>query len=72
MKLFHIYSTGRFGPEKHFGFVIAENANCIQETTYVTFDIAKSTEISKMFWTNPLAIGSLKNYRKWQRGQLSK
>lgn len=66
-KLFHVYTTGRFGPERHVGFVIARNAGCIQETTYVTFNISNSLCIPKDFFTNPLGIGNLNEYRKWKK-----
>ena len=68
--LFHVYTTGRFGPEKHIGIVVADNASCIQESTYVTFDIVKSTVIPKDFWTNPLAICNVNKYRRWKKSQI--
>lgn len=68
--LLHIYSLGRFGPERQFGFVIADNADCICQTTYVSFDIVKSKNIPNEFWTNPKGIGSTKKYRKWKNNKL--
>ena len=68
-KLFHVYTTGRFGPEKHIGFVIARDADCIQETTHVTFNISNSLFVPRGFFTNPLGIGNLNKYRKWKKSQ---
>ena len=67
MNLFHIYTSGRFGPELHFGFVIADNEECFNYSTYICFDIMKSTSIPNGFFTNPKSIGNINNYRKWKK-----
>ena len=69
MKLFHIYSTGRFGPEKHIGFVLADNEDCLLITSYIVFDIVNDTKIPNEFWSNPKSIDNINRYRRWQRTQ---
>lgn len=81
-RLFIIYQAGRFGPEKILGYIVAHNAECILETTYLTYDIIGKVnsmgtlaqqikEYETAPWavhiTNPKSIGSLQDYRKWQR-----
>jgi hypothetical protein len=65
-KLFHVYVKGRFGPESHIGFIIADNPDCLKLNTYKVFDIVKSTDIPANFWTNPLGFNNIGEYRRWQ------
>ena len=67
VQLFHVYKFGRFGPEKHIGFILANDPGCIKTTTYCVFDIVKTKSIPLEFWTNPRGIGNIKKYLKWKR-----
>ena len=65
-KLFHVYTAGRFGPEKHVGFVWADNNECLKTTTYITFDIVKEPVIpGEEFFKNPHSLNG-DAYRKWR------
>lgn len=66
-QIFHIYTTGRFGPERHLGFVEAADNSCLKTSTHITFDIVQSPTIPDGFFRNPLGIQSIKEFRKWQR-----
>lgn len=70
-RLWHIYQDGRWGPERHIGFVIARGLDCIRVRTGVGIDAVKSTEIDPAFFTNPLSLDG-PDYRKWRRRQRRK
>lgn len=64
--LYHVYVKGRFGPENHIGFVIADSPDCLKLNTYIVFDIRADTNIPKDFWTNPLGINGIGEYTRWK------
>lgn len=65
--IYHIYTNGRFGPERHLGFIIAHSPACIRISSYIGFDIVQELVVLEGFFRNPLGIVSLKKYRKWQK-----
>lgn len=65
--LIHIYTMGRFGPEKHLGFILIENCECLKLTSYIGFDVVGEPVVREGFFTNPRALSGLKKYRQWQR-----
>lgn len=71
IRLWHVFTYGRFGPEKHIGFLYSDLAgpSCIKQVTGLGISVVKSTEIDPDFFTNPLSIGHTGDYRKWQRRQ---
>jgi len=71
-QLYHIYIKGRFGPENHIGFVIADSPDCLKLNTYIVYDIRSDTDIHPDFWTNPLGINGLGEYTRWKMSQKAK
>lgn len=67
-KLLHIYTMGRFGPEKLLGFVWARiNAIPFRDTSsYLGWDVVKNTDIPTEFYTNPFSLNGA-DYRSWRR-----
>lgn len=67
-QLWHVYTYGRFGPERHIGFIITDNSRmCIRARTHIGVDAVASTEIPSAFYRNPLSIGSTREFCAWQR-----
>ena len=66
-KLYHVYIAGRWGPEKHVGFVVAANSDCIRGTAYIVWDIVKTIKIPSNFWKNPLGLVSNQDFKRWKR-----
>lgn len=66
-KLIHIYSMGRFGPERHIGFIITETTTvqCIRDTSNIGWDVVREPIIPKEFFSNPLSLSG-PEYRKWR------
>ena len=68
-KLLHVYTSGRFGPERHLGFVECETTQVCCWRTGVAFDIVKSVVIPRNFFRNPLEIANIHDYYRWCRKQ---
>jgi len=80
-KLFIIYSSGRWGPEKIFGYIVAKDAGCIRGTTYKVWDVIGEAEDDlqrqikeyhemsprAVRITNPLGICNTRDFQRWQR-----
>lgn len=67
-KLIHIYTMGRFGPEKLIGFVWGRMSVIPfkDNSSHIGWDVVKSRDIPSNFYRNPLGIGNLMDFRKWQ------